>query len=564
MSEKPRHQTEPTELPPTGVRRSVAWLLAFGGVLLAAAWIAQVSPLAVFSQDARTQMWAFIADGIPPAVTREYLLGRSFRDGLLWAVVETLAISIVGTTLAVVLAVPLALVSTATVTYRGPLYAGVSPSRRAVGRMLNRTGRFVLSFLRSVPELVWGFLFVTAVGLGPFAGVLALGIHNAGVLGKLYADFLEDTDPKTTEAIAASGATRLQAVCHGMVPQLSPTLASYTLYRWECTIRSASVLGFVGAGGIGYYLLITIQRLQYRRLLTAIGELAEIFDCLERTDVDLRDISLDEAIESDPETITADIRIGVPVLSEITFCEGVSLRTGETELTEEKLELELSVSVPTGKHTDGLLSAAPGSSVSTTAIATRDTAVPSYKDPDTLKAVYEKYDSFTEMTEALGVDVTSETVRRYMIQFDIHDPTGSSTTGESDPTPESASERDTDEGVSTSMDTEESDNSADPGGLSVAEVFTTADREADEELPIADGFGLPKELAIKELTEIVEASRTVSEVKRSLGIDYDDTRRLLEECGLLESVTGRLSAEQEELTPTEVYRRVSCTETAGA
>lgn len=310
---------------------------------------------------------------------------------------------------------------------------------------------------------------------------------------------------------------------------------------------------------------------------TAIGELAEIFDCLERTEVDLRDISLDEAIESDPETITADIRIGVPVLSDITFCEGVSLQSGQTELTEEKLELEVSVSVPTDKHTEDLLSATPGSTVSTTAIATRDSAVPAYKDPDTLKAVYEKYDSFTEMTEALGVDVTSETVRRYMIQFDIHDPTDSST--ESDSPPESASKRDSDESVanaSVESETEEeatesgvgvdtaSNDTPDRGGLSVAEVFTTADREADEEMPIADGFGLPKELTIGELTEIVETSRTVSEAKRSLGIDYDHTRRLLEEIGLLELVTGRLTAEQDELTPTEVYRRVSCMNAAGA
>lgn len=313
---------------------------------------------------------------------------------------------------------------------------------------------------------------------------------------------------------------------------------------------------------------------------TAIGELAEIFDCLERTDVDLRDISLDEAIESDPETITADIRIGVPVLSEITFCEGVSLQAGETELTEEKLEIEVSVSVPTDKRTDDLLSAASGSQVSTTAITTTDSAAPAYKDPDTLEAVYEKYDSFTEMTEALGVDVTSETVRRYMIQFDIHDPTGSSPTDESNSTPESPSgsgnkeksvstraverSESAEETESRSVDTEVGDDSADPGGLSVAEVFTTADREAEEELPIADGFGLPKELTINELTEIVETSRTVSEAKRSLGIDYDHTRRLLEESGLLELVTGRLTADQDELTPTEVYRRVSRTETAGA
>jgi len=251
-------------------KRHLTTLLGGCVVLGVAAWIAEVDPVALFSAGARDQMAAFIADGIPPETSREYLLGRGLRDGLLWAVVETLAISVVGTTLAVVVAIPLALSSAATVTHRGPLYTTAPAWRVAVGRGIYHTSRSVLSFLRSVPGIVWGFLFVTAIGLGPFAGVLALAVHNAGVLGKLYADFLEDTDPMTTEAVAGSGATRLQAVCHGMVPQVTPTIASYTLYRWECTIRSAAILGFVGAGGIGYYLVITIQRLQYGKLLTAI------------------------------------------------------------------------------------------------------------------------------------------------------------------------------------------------------------------------------------------------------------------------------------------------------
>lgn len=248
----------------------LAWLVAAVAVLGVSAWIARVDPLALVSGDARGHLWALIAEGLPPDLSGEYLLGRSLRDGLLWAVVETLAISVVGTALAVGLAVPLALASAAPVTHRGPLYATASTRRRRLGRLFRGATRWLCSFLRSVPALVWGFLFVTAVGLGPFAGALALGVHNAGVLGKLYADFLEDTDPLTLEAVAGTGASRLQAVCHGLVPQVTATLGSYTLYRWECVIRSATVLGFVGAGGIGYYLVITIRRLQYNELLTAI------------------------------------------------------------------------------------------------------------------------------------------------------------------------------------------------------------------------------------------------------------------------------------------------------
>jgi len=259
------------ETEPLASKRRLTTILAGCLVLLVAAWVAEVDPLALVSPGAREQMLAFVAEGLPPDTSRDYLLGRTLRDGLLWAVVETLAISVVGTALAVALAVPLAVTSAATVTHRGPLYATASPTRVAAGRGVYHVSRTVLSFLRSVPGIVWGFLFVTAIGLGPFAGALALAVHNAGVLGKLYADFLEDTDPMTTEAVAAGGATRLQAVCHGMVPQVTATVASYTLYRWECTIRSATILGFVGAGGIGYYLVVTIQRLQYQKLLTAIA-----------------------------------------------------------------------------------------------------------------------------------------------------------------------------------------------------------------------------------------------------------------------------------------------------
>lgn len=249
----------------------LTWLLLAMLVLAVSAWIVRVDPVALLVPDARRELWLFVGEGFPPDTSRSYLFGRTLRDGLLWAVVETLAISVIGTVTAVVIAIPLALAAASTVTHRGPLYAGSSHSRRVLGRVLYHTSRAVLSFLRSVPGLVWGFLLVTAVGLGPFAGALALGLHNAGVLGKLYADFLEETDPMTVEAVASSGATRFQAVCHGMVPQITATIASYTLYRWECTIRSATVLGFVGAGGIGYYLVITIQRLQYRQLATAIA-----------------------------------------------------------------------------------------------------------------------------------------------------------------------------------------------------------------------------------------------------------------------------------------------------
>lgn len=252
-------------------RRTHTILLLFGVVLAVSAWIAEFDLLVLAEPAVRNQMWQFAAGVMPPDVSREYLVGRSLRDGLLWATVETLAISILGTVLAFIVGFPLALLGAANVTHRGPMHSmGSSGNGRLIGHGINVTARSVLSFLRSVPDLVWGFLFVTAVGLGPFAGVLALGVHNAGVLGKLYADFLEDTDPVKIEAIRSTGATRFQTIIHGILPQITPTIVSYTLYRWECSIRAATILGFVGAGGIGYYLVITIKRLQYHQLATAI------------------------------------------------------------------------------------------------------------------------------------------------------------------------------------------------------------------------------------------------------------------------------------------------------
>ncbi|WP_237561379.1 PhnE/PtxC family ABC transporter permease [Halostella pelagica] len=138
-------------------KRSLAGVLAAAVTLAVAGWVVGVDPLLLLSSEAHGQMWTFVAGGYPPDLSRDYLFGRTLRGGLLWAIVETLAISVIGTSLAVVLAVPLALASASTVTCQGPLYAGSSASRVAVGYVLHRSARLVLSFLRSVPGLVWGF-----------------------------------------------------------------------------------------------------------------------------------------------------------------------------------------------------------------------------------------------------------------------------------------------------------------------------------------------------------------------------------------------------------------------
>jgi phosphonate transport system permease protein len=105
--------------------------------------------------------------------------------------------------------------------------------------------------LRSIPELIWALVFVRVVGLGPAAGVLAIGLTYAGMLGKVYAEILESGDTHSTQSILRNGGSRLQALFFGLLPQNSAELTSYSVYRWECAIRSSAVLGFVGAGGLG-------------------------------------------------------------------------------------------------------------------------------------------------------------------------------------------------------------------------------------------------------------------------------------------------------------------------
>jgi len=130
--------------------------------------------------------------------------------------------------------------------------------------------RIVLNILRSVPELIWAIIFILVVGLGPFAGVLALALHTGGVLGKLYADVLENVDPGPVESIASTGAGRMKIFFYGILPQALPQCLSYTLYRWEMNIRGAAILGFVGAGGIGLLFYKSINLFHSDRVLTLI------------------------------------------------------------------------------------------------------------------------------------------------------------------------------------------------------------------------------------------------------------------------------------------------------
>ncbi|MBL8513225.1 MAG: ABC transporter permease, partial [Betaproteobacteria bacterium] len=184
--------------------------------------------------------WQFLKDFLPPVMNAEFLalVGRET-----W---RTVAIATAGMTLALVIAIPLTLLATSALSI-----SSLTGRMATLPFVLRQSFRLVLIVLRSVPELVWALVFVRVVGLGPTAGVLAIALTYGGMLGKVYAEILESGEQHSTQSLLRNGGGRLQAFLYGLLPQNAAELTSYTVYRWECAIRSSVVLGFVGAGGLG-------------------------------------------------------------------------------------------------------------------------------------------------------------------------------------------------------------------------------------------------------------------------------------------------------------------------
>jgi phosphonate transport system permease protein len=138
-------------------------------------------------------------------------------------------------------------------------------------RLVYLSSRGVLSLFRSIPEFVWAFMFVRAVGLGPFSGVLAIGVAYGGMLGKVYSEIFEGVNERPIEALQSTGANKFQVFFYGWLPQVLPNFVSYTLNRWECAVRASAVLGLVGAGGLGQQIEISMRMFNFHEILTLLG-----------------------------------------------------------------------------------------------------------------------------------------------------------------------------------------------------------------------------------------------------------------------------------------------------
>ena len=186
---------------------------------------------------------SLMAEGFPP----------DFSAWLTWLMplLDTLAMSVAGTALALALAVPLGF---------------LSARNTAPNNVVYHVARTTLNVLRSIPELIMGIIFVAAVGFGALPGVLALGLHSVGMVGKFISESIEHVADEPVEAVRAAGATPLQVIFHGVYPQVIGQIADVTVYRWEYNFRASTVMGMVGAGGIGFELMSSLRLMQYQEV----------------------------------------------------------------------------------------------------------------------------------------------------------------------------------------------------------------------------------------------------------------------------------------------------------
>lgn len=240
MSHSTSRGSVPLQLPARDLKRSVAYFVGWTSLFVVLIWSwegAEMDPVALFNDAGN--MSDFLAGFLPPDFTE----WRSYMDDML----VTVQIAVWGTALAVVCSIPL----------------GILSAENIVPWWVYQPVRRLMDAARAINEMVFAMMFVVAVGLGPFAGVLALFVHTTGVLAKLFSEAVEAIDPRPVEGIRATGATRLHEVIFGVIPQVLPLWISYSLYRFESNVRSATVLGIVGAGGIGQPLYEMIRGFYY-------------------------------------------------------------------------------------------------------------------------------------------------------------------------------------------------------------------------------------------------------------------------------------------------------------
>lgn len=198
--------------------------------------------------------WEFVADSpaqVRDLVTRMVPPDWAFAGEIVDPLIQTINVATLGTVLAVLLSVPVAFLAARNTTFNRATYA---------------LGRLIMVVTRSVDSLIWALIFIIVVGPGSLAGALAVGVRSIGFVSKLFAEGIEEIDRGQVEAVVATGAGRFSVLLYGIVPQIRPVFAGVTIYRWDINIRESTVLGIVGAGGIGFTLNTAILGLEWSRV----------------------------------------------------------------------------------------------------------------------------------------------------------------------------------------------------------------------------------------------------------------------------------------------------------
>jgi phosphonate transport system permease protein len=225
--------------------RKALWAVLGLGTIAAALYVSDLFNFVRYGDSYRT-FTTLIADSLPPDFRRAAKWGRPLLD--------TLAMSLAGTAIAFLCALPLSALASGLV--------GGAWVRRAV--------RFVMNVTRSIPLVVWGIACVAAVGFGPLPGALALAIHSTGALGEFFAEILEHVDPAPGDALRSQGVSRLGVLRFAVLPQILPRVMDVSLYRWEHNVRAATLMGVIGAGGIGLEIMTAFQLFEYREAIALV------------------------------------------------------------------------------------------------------------------------------------------------------------------------------------------------------------------------------------------------------------------------------------------------------
>ncbi|EMA27301.1 hypothetical protein [Haloarcula japonica] len=293
----------------------------------------------------------------------------------------------------------------------------------------------------------------------------------------------------------------------------------------------------------------------------------QVLECLESSDTEVKSVSVRGQTTADNDEISADLTLATPIFGGVSIHDDVSVDAEEFDVADRRIEIDVTVTVPVGTDIPVPSDDQVGASTELAETLSQSDSVPAYKDPEALQAAYEACDTFPEMTEALDADVTSETVRRYMVEYDIHDPTDTTPQAgglsladvqtESEANTDASSPVESEPAEDRAGDNSQPDDSDGLGARSVADLLAEADSQDSDDNLVADGLGISQDVTVADLAQTVTQSTSLDEVTQRLDLSQTHARRLLSELDLLDLVTHRLAATQIRVSNAEIKRRIS-------